>query len=274
VQVTFAGYPGSTGLDAIDYRLTDPHLDPPGNNDDAYCETSFRLPKTFWCFDPAANSLDSAPAVNSLPASHLGPVTFGCLNNFRKINEVTLKLWGKVLSGVPESRMILLTQEGSHRQWVCDILAKFGIASDRLIFEPMRSRADYLHLYHHIDIALDTLPYNGHSTSLDSFYMGVPVITMVGQTVVGRAGVSQLMNLGMPELIAHTEEDFVQIAASLAGNLKALAAMREGLRARMEGSPLMDAPAFARHIESAYRKMWQDWCAGQAVHPSSVASER
>ena len=121
-------------------------------------------------------------------------------------------------------------------------------------------RRKYLELYHRIDLGLDTLPYNGHTTSLDSYWMGVPVVTLVGQTIVGRAGLSQLMNLQLPELIAHTPDQYVEIATNLASDLPRLSELRGTLRARMEQSPLMDAPRFARDIEAAYRTMWRTWC--------------
>jgi protein O-GlcNAc transferase len=259
VQVTFAGYPGSTGLDAIDYRLTDPYLDPPDSADETlYSEKSVRLPASFWCYDP----LDaSPPAVSSLPAPINGYVTFGCLNNFCKINDGVLKLWAQAMAGVPGSRLLLLADEGSHRQRTHQFLESLGVSRDRVNFVAKRPRAQYLDLYHLIDIGLDTVPYNGHTTSLDSLFMGVPVVTLIGKTVVGRAGLSQLMNLGMPELIGRTAEQFVQIARDLATDLGRLAGLRAELRGRMQASPLMDGAAFARGIEAAYRQMWRQWCA-------------
>ncbi len=257
IQATFAGYPGSTGLETIDYRLTDPYLDPPGLNDQFYSEKSFRLPHTFWCYDP----LGANVAVNALPAHSHGHITFGCLSNFCKVNDPVLKLWAQVLKAVDRSRMVILAPEGSHRQRLLDLLQREEIAPDRIEFVTQRPRVPYLELYHRIDVGLDTLPYNGHSTSLDSFWMGVPVITLVGKTVVGRAGVSQLTNLGLTELIANTPQEYVRLAAELAGDLPRLAELRRTLRPRMQSSPLMDAAGFARDIEAAYRQMWRTWCA-------------
>ena len=258
VQATFAGYPGSTGLDTIDYRLTDPHLDPPGLNDQFYSETSIRLPDSFWCYDPLVTELP----VNPLPAQARGRVTFGCLNSFCKVNEQVLRLWAQVLKTVPRSRFVLLCPEGSHRQPLLDMLQREGISPDRIELIAHRPRLQYLELYHRIDVGLDTFPYNGHTTSLDSYWMGVPVVTLVGQTVVGRAGLSQLTNLGLPELIAQTSQQYVRIAAALAGDLPRLAELRRMLRGRMQASPLMDAPRFARNVEAAYRQMWRNWCEG------------
>jgi predicted O-linked N-acetylglucosamine transferase (SPINDLY family) len=118
-------------------------------------------------------------------------------------------------------------------------------------------------LYHRLDIVLDTFPYNGHTTSLDALWMGVPVVSLAGRTPVSRAGLSQLTNLGLPELVAHSEDDYVRIAVELAGDLPRLGQLRSTLRERMENSVLTDAPRFARNVEAAYRKMWQAWCTGQ-----------
>jgi predicted O-linked N-acetylglucosamine transferase (SPINDLY family) len=257
VQVAWLAYPGTTGLPAMDYRLTDPLLDPPGTNDHFYFETSIRLPETFWCYDPFHAQL----AVNALPAESQGFLTFGCLNSFCKVNQQVVQLWARVLKIVARSRLMILCPEGSPRERLLNQMQMEGIDSDRIELVAHRRRLDYLELYHRIDLGLDTFPYNGHTTSLDSFWMGVPVVTLVGQTVVGRAGLSQLTNLGLTELIAHTPDEYVAIAARLAGDLPRLAELRRTLRSRMEGSPLMDAPRFARNIEAAYRQMWRNWCA-------------
>jgi predicted O-linked N-acetylglucosamine transferase (SPINDLY family) len=257
VQVTFAGYPSSTGLKAIDYRLTDPYLDPPGSSDEFYSERSFRLPHSFWCFEAQA----SDPSVNELPALEAGHVTFGCLNTFRKISPATWGRWARVLHAVPGSELMVMAPEGSARETATRILEKDGIDPYRFRFVSAKPRSQYMSLYHRIDIGLDTLPYNGHTTSLDSYWMGVPVVTLVGKTVVGRAGLSQATNLGLTELVAYSEEEFVTIAAKLAGDLKHLAALRRGLREQMLSSPLCDAKGFTRGIEQAYRQMWQTWCA-------------
>ncbi len=144
------------------------------------------------------------------------------------------------------------------------LLGQQGIDADRVSFVGPQPHLRYLEFYHGIDIGLDTLPYNGHTTSLDSFWMGVPVITLVGQTVVGRAGFCQLQNLGLSELIAQTPEQFVDIALKLAGDLPRLQALRGSLRDRLRKSPLMDARSFTRSIEGAYRAMWKRWCAATA----------
>lgn len=254
VQATFAGYPGTTGLHAMDYRLTDPFLDPLGTEAD-YSEMSVRLARTFWCYAPGGDE----PPVAPLPALQHGHVTFGCLNNFCKVNAEGLRLWARVLRATPTSRLRLLAHEGEQRQRVRTMLQNENVAPERIEFVSPRARTRYLELYAQIDLSLDTLPYNGHTTSLDAMWMGVPVVTRIGKTVVGRAGWSQLSNLQLTELAAHTDEQFVEIACALAGDLPRLATLRSSLRARMEKSPLMNAPGFARDIETAYRAMWRRW---------------
>jgi len=201
--------------------------------------------------------------VNALPAHETGTVSFGCLNNFCKINDPVLELWAQVLGSVQNSRLMLLSYPGSHRQRTIDSLARAGIAARRIEFVAPRPRADYLALYHRVDIVLDTFPYNGHTTSLDALWMGVPVVSLAGQRPVSRAGFSQLTNLGLPELVAHSEDDYLSIAMALARDLPRLAELRATLRPRMEASVLMDAPHFTRQIEAAYGAVWRQWCTQQ-----------
>ncbi len=256
VQVAYLAYPGTTGLAAVDYRLTDPYLDPRGQSDADYVEKSLRLPETFWCYDP----LTDRPSPGPLPATAAGQITFGCLNNFSKVNATTIALWARVLDAVAGSRLLLLSPRGKHREPVLDRFAQAKIEPDRIEFVEYRPRPQYLDLYRRIDVGLDTIPYNGHTTSLDSLWMGVPVVTRAGHTAVGRAGWSQLSNLGLSELTGWSDEEFVTIAARLACDLPRLEELRATLRTRMQQSPLMDAPRFARHVESAYRRMWREWC--------------
>src|SRR5262249_4862727 len=153
-------------------------------------------------------------------------ITFGSLNNFCKVNPAVLKLWARVLKAVDGSRFLMLAPEGPHRQQTLDFLAHEGVAAERIEFVPQRPRPEYLASYHQIDIGLDTLPANGHTTSLDSYWMGVPVITLVGNTVVARAGVCQLTNMDLEELVARTPDQFVNIAVELANDLPRLSGLR------------------------------------------------
>lgn len=257
VQVSFAGYPAGNGMDVMDGHLTDPFLEPPQAGDDTGPDVPVRLPATFWCYDPDGAEEDAGP----LPAAANGFVTFGCLANLCKVNPAVIALWARVVSAVSGSRLMLLTAEGSHRERIRSRFAQAGLEPERVSFVSHRPRAQYLALYRGIDIGLDTFPYNGHTTSLDSFWMGVPVVTLVGPTSVGRAGWSQLSNLGMTELAGRTPGEFVDIACDLANDLPRLAVLRAALRERMRQSPLMDGPAFARGLEAAYRARWRKWCA-------------
>jgi len=255
IQIAWLAYPGTTGIGAMDYRFTDPRLDP---TDVAghYSERSVRLPDSFWCYDPLADE----PKINSLPALERGHLTLGCLNNPCKLTEPTLALCGGVMRGLPGSRLLLMAPPGRHRSRLLQRLAAQGIAAERVDFTPFRARAEYLRSYHDIDLGLDTFPYNGHTTSLDSLWMGVPVVTRVGRTCVGRGGLSQLYHLDLLELAAETDSAFIAAAVALGSDLPRLAALRGQLRGRLESSPLMDAGRFAKHIEAAYREVWTDYC--------------
>jgi len=255
VQVAWLAYPGTTGIAAIDWRLTDPHIDPPAH-DGHYTERSWCLPNTFWCYDPLA----STPEVNVLPASSAGHITLGSLNNPCKLTDATLQLWARVFARLPSARLVLMAAEGAPRRRIEQRLASAGIDPARVRFLPFRARDAYLRSYHEIDFGLDTLPYNGHTTTLDALWMGVPVVTRIGETSVGRAGLSQLANLGLAELAAESDDAFVEVVVSLANDRPRLASLRAGLRARMERSPLMDGALFARGVEAAYEGMWHDAC--------------
>ena len=255
LQVTFGGYPGGTGLQAMDYHMTDPYLDPPGRTEGHYVEQLLRLPDSFWCYDPESMGVLDGPEPGPLPALSASHVTFGCLNNFCKVTPRTLRLWASVLDRVPGSRILLLTPPGSARQWVIRELSQH-----RVEFVPHQAQRQYLQTYQRIDIGLDTLPYNGHTTSLDSIWMGVPIVTRVGVTAVGRAGWSQSSNLNAPDWAAASDEEFVSLAVRKAGDLPALVETRSNLRRRMLDSPLTDVPRFARNIESAYRDIWRKHC--------------
>jgi predicted O-linked N-acetylglucosamine transferase (SPINDLY family) len=266
VQVAWLAYPGTTGSRAIGYRLTDPWLDPVDGmqGDDRYSECSIRLPETFWCYHP----LSDEPLAPTPPAARTGGVTFGCLNNPCKLTDRTIGLWARVLQAVPGSRLVVMAPPGQARARLLGRLAIQGIDTARVRCVPFRPRADYLRTYHEIDLALDTFPYNGHTTSLDALWMGVPVVTRVGTTPAGRAGLSQLSNLGLEILATHTDDDYVRMASALAADVEALTALRAELRPRMQRSPLMDGARFARHLENAYRAMWERWCGHEALGPA------
>ncbi|MSU65632.1 MAG: tetratricopeptide repeat protein [Opitutus sp.] len=256
VQVTYLAYCSTTGLETIDYRLSDPYLDPSNGRDSIYSEETVRLPETYWCYQP----LPGVPDFGPLPALEQGGVTFGSLNNFCKASDQALATWARLLGLVPNSRLILHCHEGSHRDRVTRHLAAAGVASSRVHYVGLMPADEYFSTYRRIDIALDTFPYGGGTTTCDALWMGVPVVSLRGKTAVGRGGFSILSNVGLPELVARSEEHYLQIAADLAGNLPRLRGLRSSLRGQMERSPLMDAPRFARNVEAAYRRMWRAWC--------------
>jgi predicted O-linked N-acetylglucosamine transferase (SPINDLY family) len=257
VQMAWAGYPGSTGLSTMDFRITDPQLDPPDSGRESlYPEKLIRLPHCFWCFDP----YEPDPHVNPLPARRNGFFTFGCLNQFAKISDPTLVRWSAVLNAVPHSRLHVLAPAGRARAEFANFMAYRGITPDRISFLDRRPRPDYLKLYHDIDIVLDTSPYTGHTTTLDALYMGVPVVTLPGETAVSRGGLSILAQVGLPELVAPDDTTFTRIATTLAQTPDYLATLRSTLRPRLMSSPLADTVRFTRDMESAIRTAWRLWC--------------
>jgi protein O-GlcNAc transferase len=255
VQVTYLAYVSTTGLDAMDYRLTDPYLDPLDRDESVYSEKSIRLPRTYWCFEPDP----SAPPIQPHNTAADG-VTFGCLNNFSKVTEAAVRTWASVIKLCPNSRMTLHAPQGSHRQRVQQIFSDGGVDPNRLRFVGRGPMHEYLNTYRSIDIALDPFPYGGGTTSCDAFWMGVPVVTLAGDAAFSRGGVSLLNNIGLPELIARSPDDYIHIATSLAADARQLAHLRSTMRDRMRASPLMDAEQFARDVESAFREMWRRWC--------------
>lgn len=257
VQVSYLAYCSTTGLDTIEYRLSDPHLDPPGTDESIYCEKTIRLPRTYWCYDGVFNP----PHFSDLPALSRGTITFGCLNNFCKVSKSVLDTWTRILRDVPDSHFLLSAPEGSHRQRILDLLNRQGVASARVQFVARQRPGEYFRLYDQIDIALDTFPFCGGTTTCDALWMGVPAVILAGKTAVGRAGVSILSNVGLPELIADSQQDYARLAVELAGDLPRLKELRGTLRHRLQDSPLADGPGFARDVEAAYRQMWRAWCA-------------
>ena len=260
VQATYLAYGGTTGVDAIDYRITDPYLDPTGTDEAFYFEKSVRLPHTYWCYQgpPEAGPVTLAPVEKE------GQVTFGCLNTFSKVTPQVINTWARILKRVPTSRLLLHCREGTHRTSVTEAFRRERVDVDRIQCVPRTSRPDYFRLYQHIDIGLDPFPYPGGTTTCDALWMGVPVITLKGRTAVSRGGFSVLSNVGLPELVAESIEGYIGLAGKLAGDRGRIVELRSTLRERMLRSPLMDAPGFARDFGEALRGMWRRWCAAPA----------
>jgi protein O-GlcNAc transferase len=259
VQVTWLGYPETTGLVAVGYRISDTTADPPEKGNLA-TETLVRLPDGFHCYRPPAE----APPVSALPASAAGCVTFGTFNSLAKVSSEATTLWRRILAAVPGSRLLIKSQplaDPGTRSSFVDRLGARGIPAHRLECVPGTSGlAEHLAWYHKVDIALDTFPYNGTTTTCEALWMGVPVVTLAGDRHSGRVGASLLARIGMEDLIAPTHDAYVALAAALARDSTRLSSLRAGMRARMSASPLMDAKRLARNLEQAYRSAWRRWC--------------
>jgi predicted O-linked N-acetylglucosamine transferase (SPINDLY family) len=256
--VTYLGYQNTTGMAAMDYRLTDEWADPPGVTDAFYTEKLVRLPRCFFCYRPSGG----APPVNPPPALARGFVTFGSFNNFAKVTPRVLAAWAALLQAVPRSRLVIVADDSRLlRDDLARTFAGHGIASDRYEHAARRPRTDFLELIRQVDIALDPFPFNGHTTTCDALWQGVPVVTLAGRTYASRFGSSAHATLGLHELVAESADEYVAIAARLAGDVARLTELRATLRARMASSPLVDFSGFTRNLEAAYRRMWTTWCA-------------
>jgi predicted O-linked N-acetylglucosamine transferase (SPINDLY family) len=202
------------------------------------------------------------PAPGPLPALRAGHVTFGCLNNFCKASAPALDAWARILQQAPTARLLLHARQGMHRDRVWELFERHGVGRERIEFIDFMPMLEFYRAHERIDIALDPFPYGGGTTTCDALWQGVPVVSLVGQTAVGRGGLSILTNIGLPELAAASVDAYIETAASLARDTARLIELRHTLRDRMRASPLMDGPRFARNVEACYRKMWQAWCAG------------
>jgi predicted O-linked N-acetylglucosamine transferase (SPINDLY family) len=266
LQISWLGYPESSGVATMDYRLTDAWLEPPSGNQLAHPqEKAALLPECWTCYEPPTGY----PEVNALPSAAGKPFTFGSFNNNCKINGAVLDAWARLLLATPGSRLQLLAKQGGHRRRFADEFARRGVDTARILFaDYLPASADLsqgalLARYHDIDVALDTFPYGGMTTTLDALWMGVPVVSLVGERNLGRAGLSILNNVGLGELAAKDVDAYVETAMRLAQDQVRLAALRASLRERMRSSPLLDAEGYTRKVEQAFRDMWVDWCAGQ-----------
>lgn len=261
VQASWLGYSGTTGVREMDYIIADRHIIPPGD-ERLYAETPWRLPDSYLCWTPPAESVEIGP----LPALGNGHVTFGCFNNLRKISDQTIATWVKVIQAVPNSRLLLksIMADPIAFRRLRDQLLEAGLTKEQ--FRIMRTAQTMSEAYGHsnlVDIALDPFPYNGTTTTVEALWMGVPVLTLSGDRFIARVGDSIMQAVGHPEWIAADTDDYVRKAAEFAADLPALAALRERLRGELLASPLCDAPRFARNLEAAFRGMWRAWCEKQ-----------
>ena len=257
VQATWIGYAGSTGLTAMDYRITNAEMDPPGLTERYHSETLLRMPDSGVAYRPEPG----CPPVNPLPALTADTFVFASLNNLIKTNPSVVDLWARILAALPHAKLMLgnITDSGI-RQRVIERFGQAGVEADRLILQPRMSFSDYLALHHQIDLALDPFPYNGGTTTMHSLWMGVPVITLAGEHMVSRCAVPLLSRVGLSDFITHNEEDYFQRAIQLAQDLPGLDRIRQSIRERMSASNY-GPHTVTRHLETAYREMWRKWCA-------------
>jgi protein O-GlcNAc transferase len=258
VQVTWLGLPATTGVAEMDYVLGDPHAIP-AECESHFSETVWRMPESCLCL-----TVPTSPSVSLLPALEAGYVTFGSFNNLAKMNDAVVAVWARVLKSVPNSRLLLKTKQ-LNDPVVCEQtrqrFASCGIAADRLLLNGMlASRDDHLAMYNKVDIALDTFPYPGVTTSVEALWMGVPVLSLRGDRFLSLTAASIAHNAGLPGWVATSVEDYIGKAVTSAGDLPKLAVLREGLRKQVCTSPLFDAKRFAQNFEEALCGMWQAWC--------------
>jgi predicted O-linked N-acetylglucosamine transferase (SPINDLY family) len=259
VQATWLGYLNTTGMTRIHYRVSDRHADPPGLTEPYHTETLARLPHSQWCFRP----FTSVACAEMPPSVHNGHVTFGSFNQALKLSRAARRLWAEILQRVPGSRLVVLgVAEGRARDDLVADLAGAGGERARITVLPYVSLLDYYNWFNAVDIALDTAPYSGGTTTCDALWMGVPVVTIPGVRPSSRSTASILSTAGLPEWIASSPEDYVRLAVEYARDEARLAGLRKSLRDRLRQSALMNEKRFAEDLEDLYRKMWRAWCNG------------
>jgi predicted O-linked N-acetylglucosamine transferase (SPINDLY family) len=257
VQVTWIGYPNTTGLKAMDYRLTDAQSDPPGMTDANYIEKLVRLPDTFLCYEPSPNS----PIVGPLPAAKTGAVAFGCFNNFAKVRPEMIGLWARILIEIPGSTLLLKSSGFADLQTCTLVARRFeaeGVEPGRILFDGLkRPLTEHLELYNRVDIALDTYPYNGTTTTCEAIWMGVPVVTLAGRTHASRVGASLLAQVGLGSSVSSSAAEYGEVCKRLAADVPHLVTLRSELRERMLKSPLCNAAQFVRRLEESYTAIFE-----------------
>jgi predicted O-linked N-acetylglucosamine transferase (SPINDLY family) len=247
-QITYLGYPTSTGASCFDFRITDAVIDLPG--DEAFSsEVLLRCPVSMFCYRPG-----EAPPVRPAPASRHGFITFGSFNNLAKVGEHTLRLWLELLLAVPDAHLHLKSPaflQRGNRDHMSDYFAERGIGRERVVLQPWRPDVQaHLDDYAELDVALDCFPFNGATTTCEALYMGVPVVSLAGRTHASRMGASILGACGLGEFVARDDAQYVAMASALAGDRSRLSELRAGLRDRLQRSRLLDKTAFTRDFEA------------------------
>lgn len=261
VQIAYLGYPASTGIRTLDYRISDSWIDPdPPAPSVASSEMPLRLAHGYYCYAP----LPDSPPVGTLPLDRSGKVTFGSLNQAPKLNRPLLEAWAEILRRLPASRLLIQNaamHAGPASGYAIALFEQLGIDRARLEFRPFGKAPGYLQTYHDVDIALDSFPYNGGTTTCEALWMGVPVVSRCGGRQVARLGLSILNQIGLGDLVADSAEHYVETALALANDADRLRRLRMTMRARLLQSPLMEQAGFTRELEASYREVWRRWCA-------------
>jgi len=261
IQITWAGYINTTGMRAMDYRISDANADPPGATEHLYSERLIRLPEIYMPFLPP----DSTP-LEAPPLREAGCVTFGSFNALQKVNASVIALWSRILQRLPRARLLVCTvPDGNAHARLVGAFAAHGVDADRLQLLPRMGYEGFLAAHRAADIALDPFPLCGAVTTCQTLWMGLPVVTLAGHSLYSRASASMLSQLGLAQLIASSPDEYVERAVALAQDPEALARLRVSLRERMLGSSLLDGPGFTRHLEAAYRNAWEEHCASPAL---------
>ncbi|VTS04011.1 tetratricopeptide repeat protein [Tuwongella immobilis] len=260
IQITHFGYPDTTGMSTVDYRITDTHSEPPGTTEAYSTERLAYLPEVAWCWQPP----ESAPKVGDLPALRNRHLTFGILNNPAKLNEKMIATWAEMLRAIPDARLIVLAGRGGlGSDRIAERFSAFGVSPNRLRIVPRLPAADYLALHQEIDIALDPFPYNGGITSCDALWMGVPILTLAGNTYVSRQGLMLMQTVVLPEFIAESLADIRTIAQRLNEDIVRLSVIRAELRERFRATTIVNASKYAQQLGALYRQLWQQNCQGR-----------
>ncbi|MGE3772175.1 MAG: tetratricopeptide repeat protein [Gammaproteobacteria bacterium] len=257
VQVEYLGYPATTGIEAMDWRLTDAVAEPVGAREAFYTERLHRLPHSLWCYQPFADMGE----VSASPAQARGYVSFGSFNNYAKVGPRVVALWAEVLKAVPRARLVMITvPQGEAQAALWARFESLGVARERVVLHDRLGRGEYVSLFGEVDVALDPFPCNGGTTTCDALWMGLPVVALRGETFLSRASLSVLAASGLADFAVEDEAEYVELCRRLASDVEALSVLRAGLRPQLASSPLLDAAGFTRDLEAAYRAMWRAWC--------------
>jgi predicted O-linked N-acetylglucosamine transferase (SPINDLY family) len=260
VQVSWLGYPNTTGLEEVDYRIVDEITEPEGTSEACSTEKIVRLPNGFHCMD----AYDASIQVGDPPCLEKGYIQFGSFNYLGKVNDRVVATWAAIIKQVPYSRLLLKARglgDALAAEAYLSLFERYGVERERIQMAPFQAtQTDHLNLYRQVDIALDTFPYNGTTTTCEALWMGVPVVTFLGDRHASRVSASLLRNVGHPELVGVDLDDYIRRAVALAQDPTRIRNLRDGLRPSFEASPLRDEAGFAQKFETALKEMWLDYC--------------